>query len=125
LTKAPNRRIYLGNGPAQAAAQLLRMTGRMVVLLEYRRGKGAGNPSVDTTSQMFLRSEGGLMRGMTKALSPLIWWMADRRITTLQDAAGMVADRITRDPRSLFHEMKSWTDLRPEDVEAYRRTFVP
>jgi len=125
LATAGNRRVYLGNGQARSLAPLIRLTGRMVVLLEFRPGTSRVDPSVDTTSHIFLRLEGGLMKAMAKALAPLIWRMADRRITTLGDAAGMVATRIASDPRSLYAEMKGWTDLRAEDVEAYRKTFAP
>ena len=125
LTKAADRRVYLANGQARSMAQLIRVTGRLVVLLEYRPGPGNGDPAVETTSHIFFRVDGGLMQFMVKILSPMIGGAVDRRITTLGLAARIVAERISHDPRSLYHEMRSWTDLRPEDVEEYRRTFAP
>ncbi len=125
LTKAADRRVYLANGEARSMAQLIRVTGRVVILLEYRPGTSDGNPAVETTSHLFFRVDGGLMKVMVKILAPLIGGAVDRRITTLGLAARVVAERIAHDPRSLYDEMQGWTDLRPEDVAEYRRAFVP
>lgn len=125
LTKAADRRVYLATGQARSMAQLIRVTGRLVVLLEYRPATGSADPSVDTTSHVYFHVDGGIMKFMVKVLSPVIGGAVDRRITTLGLAARIVAERIAHDPRSLYHEMQAWTDLRPEDVDEYRRTFAP
>jgi hypothetical protein len=125
VADAGNRRVYLGNGQARSVGQIIRLAGRMVVLLEYQPGKGEGAPLVEATSHMFLHVEGAVMRVIAKALSRLVWGIAERRVEVLGQAAGMVAERIARDPRSLFDEMRGWPDLRPEDLEDYRRTFLP
>jgi hypothetical protein len=125
LAKAADRRVYLANGQARSMAQLVRVTGRAVILLEYRPGASDGDPAVDTTSHIYFRVDGGIMQAMVKLLSPLIGGAVDRRIANLGLAARIVAERIARDPGSLYEEMQAWPDLRRDDVEEYRRTFLP
>ncbi len=48
----------------------------------------------------------------------------DRRVANLTAATQVVGERISRDPRGLYREMQTWSDIRPEDLEAYRQAFV-
>jgi hypothetical protein len=45
-------------------------------------------------------------------------------VANLTAATQVVGERISRDPRGLYREMQTWSDIRPDDLEAYRQAFV-
>jgi hypothetical protein len=45
-------------------------------------------------------------------------------VANLTAATQVVGERISRDPRGLYREMQTWSDVRLDDLEAYRREFV-
>ncbi len=59
-----------------------------------------------------------------RALAPLLNGVIDRRVANLAAASRIIAERIARDPDGLYHEMATWKDLDPEDLDAYRTTFA-
>lgn len=124
VAREANRRIYLCQGQFRSLAHVLPLTGNMVLALEYRDLSEEGLPSVEVTPQLYIRLDNLVAHGVLRVIAPLLHGVIDRRVATLTAATHAVGERIGRDPRGLFREMQTWPDIRPEDLEAYRRAFV-
>jgi hypothetical protein len=123
IARAPERRIYLVEGEFRSLAHLLRLTGSMVFTLEYRE-RWEGNESyVEVEPQLFVRLNNVVAHGILKVLAPLIHGVIDRRVEGLTAATQIVSQRLTKDPRGLYRQMRTWPDVRPEELEEYRRAF--
>ena len=64
------------------------------------------------------------MHGVSKMIAPLLHKVIDRRVANLTAATQLIGERMARDPERLYREMETWKDIRPEDVEAYRKAFL-
>ncbi len=124
VAREANRRIYLCQGQFRSLAHILPLTGNMVLALEYRDLPQEGLPSVEVTPQLYVRLDNLVARGVLRVVAPLLHGVIDRRVAKLTAATHAVGERIGRDPRGLYREMQTWSDIRPEDLEAYRRAFV-
>jgi hypothetical protein len=123
VVRGAERRVYFSQGQFRSLAHLLRLTGNMVFTLEYRE-RWEGNESyVEVNPQLFVRLDNVLAHGVLKILAPLIHGVIDRRVANLTEAAQAVSHRLTRDPTGLYREMRRWPDVRPEELEEYRRAF--
>jgi hypothetical protein len=45
-------------------------------------------------------------------------------VANLTGATRVVGERIARDPEGLYREMRTWPDVLPDDLEAYRKAFL-
>jgi hypothetical protein len=124
VARGANRRVYFCQGQFRSLAHILQLTGNMVFALEYRDSRQGADPVVEVTPQLYVRLDNILAHGVLKVIAPLIHGVIDRRVANLAAATQVVAERISRDPRGLYREMQTWSDLRPEDLEAYRQAFV-
>jgi hypothetical protein len=123
VARAPGWRVYFVEGQFRSLAHLLRLSGSMVYTLEYRE-RWEGNESyVEVDPQLFLRLDNIVAHGILKVLAPLLHGIIDRRVANLTDAAQIVSERLTKDPRGLYQEIRTWPDVRPEDLEDYRQAF--
>lgn len=123
IARGPERRIYFVEGQFRSLAHLLKLSGSMVFTLEYRE-RWEGNESyVEVDPQLFLRLDNVVVHGILKVLAPLLHGIIDRRVANLTMAAQIVSQRLTKDPGSLYREIRTWSDVRPEDLEEYRRAF--
>ncbi len=121
--RAPERRIYFAEGEFRSLAHLLRLTGSMVFTLQYRERSDGNASYVEVDPQLFLRLDNIVAHGILKVLAPLLDGIIDRRVANLTAAARIVSSRLTRDPRGLYQEIRTWPDVRPEDLEAFRQAF--
>jgi hypothetical protein len=124
VARGANRRIYFCQGQFRSLAYILPITGSMVFTLEYRDFQREADPSVEVTPQLYVRLDNILAHGVLRVIAPLLHGVIDRRVANLTAATQVVGERISRDPRGLYREMQTWSDIRPEDLEAYRQTFV-
>jgi hypothetical protein len=97
----------------------------MVFTLEFRDQQQGGEAYLEVVPQLYLRLDNTLAHGLLKVLSPLVNGIIDRRVGTLTTATQVVGERMTRDPAGLYREMRSWPDVKPEELEAYRQAFLP
>lgn len=123
VARGPDRRIYFCRGQFRSLAHLLQVSGNMVFALEYREVRQGDESSVEVTPQLFVRLDNLLAHGILKLLGPLIHGIIDRRVASLTTATQIVSQRITQDPQGLYQEIRTWPDVRPEELEAYRRAF--
>jgi hypothetical protein len=124
VARGENRRVYFCQGHFRSLAYILPLTGRMVFTLDYRDSREGADPSVEVTPQLYVRLDNILAHGVLKVIAPLVHGVIDRRVVNLTTATQVVGERISRDPRGLYREMLTWSDIRPEDLEAYRQAFV-
>ncbi|HYL81623.1 MAG TPA: hypothetical protein VEU07_12465 [Candidatus Acidoferrum sp.] len=119
-----DRRVYLVEGQFRSLAYILDLSGSMVFTLEYREGRQGNESYVEVTPQLFVRLNNVAVHAILKVLAPLIHGIIDRRVGNITAAAVAVGERVARDPKGLYHEMRTWSDIRPEEVEAFRLAFV-
>jgi hypothetical protein len=124
VAQGPNRRVYFCQGQFRSLAHILQLQGSMVFTLEYRNVRQDENPGVEVTPQLYVRLDNALAHGMLKILAPLVHATIDRRVANLTGATRVVGERIARDPEGLYREMRTWPDIRPGDLEAYRKAFL-
>ena len=123
IARGPERRIYFVEGQFRSLAHLLKLSGSMVFTLEYRE-RWEGNESyVEVDPQLFLRLDNVVAHGILKVLAPLLHGIIDRRVGNLTAAAQIVSQRLTKDPKGLYQELRTWSDVRPEELDEYRRAF--
>ncbi len=124
VARGANRRVYFCQGQFRSLAHILRLTGSMVFTLEYRDVREGADSAVEVTPQLYVRLDNILAHGVMKVIAPLVHGVIDRRVANLTVATQVVGERISRDPRGLYREMQTWSDIRSEDLEAYRLAFV-
>ena len=123
IARGPERRVYFVEGQFRSLAHLLKLSGSMVFTLEYRE-RWEGNESyVEVDPQLFLRLDNIVAHGILKVLAPLLHGIIDRRVGNLTAAAQIVSQRLTKDPKGLYRELRTWSDVRPEELDEYRRAF--
>jgi hypothetical protein len=119
-----NRRVYFCQGEFRSLAHILKLSGGLVFTLELRDLQQGSDAYMEVTPQLYVRLDNIVAHGLLKVLSPLINGVIDRRVGNLTAATQIVGERLARDPAGLYREMRSWPDLRPEELEAYRLTFL-
>ncbi|OGB91327.1 MAG: hypothetical protein A3G35_03890 [candidate division NC10 bacterium RIFCSPLOWO2_12_FULL_66_18] len=123
IARGPERRIYFVEGQFRSLAHLLKLSGSMVFTLEYRERWEGNEPYVEVDPQLFLRLDNVVAHGILKVLAPLLHGIIDRRVANLTAAAQIVSQRLTKDPQGLYQEIRTWPDVRPEELVEYRRAF--
>jgi len=123
VARAPERRIYFVQGEFLSLAHLLKLSGSMVFTLEYRERWDGNESYVEVEPQLFLRLNNIVAHGILKILAPLLHGIIDRRVANLTDAAQIVSRRLTKDPQGLYQEIRTWPDVRPNDLEEFRQAF--
>jgi hypothetical protein len=116
--------VYFCQGEFRSLAQILKLSGGLVFTLELREFSQGSDPYAEVTPQLYVRLDNIVAHGLLKVLSPLINGVIDRRIANLTTATQAIGERLVRDPAGLYREMRSWSDLKPEDLEEYRQTFL-
>ncbi|HSB80329.1 MAG TPA: hypothetical protein VLM91_16230 [Candidatus Methylomirabilis sp.] len=123
VARGLDRRVYLVEGQFRSLAYILSLSGSMVFTLEYRETRQGSESYVEVTPQLFVRLNNVAAHAILKVLAPLIHGVIDRRVANLTAAAEVVGQRVAKDPIGLYREMRTWPDIRPEDVEAFRLAF--
>jgi hypothetical protein len=123
VARAPERRIYFVEGEFRSLAHLLKLSGNMVFTLEYWERWDGNESYVEVEPQLFLRLNSIVAHGILKILAPLLHGIIDRRVANLTDAAQIVSRRLTKDPQGLYQEIRTWPDVRPDDLEEFRQAF--
>ena len=123
VAHSPERRIYFVEGEFRSLAHILKLSGNMVFTLEYRERFDGNESYVEMEPQLFLRLDNVVAHGILKILAPLLHGIIDRRVANLTEAAQIVSQRVTKDPQGLYQEIRTWPDVRPEDLEAFRQAF--
>jgi hypothetical protein len=118
------RRVYVCHGQFRSLAYLLSLSGNMVFALEYRESRHDAAPTVEVAPQLYLRLDNLLAHGTLKLISPLLHGVIDRRFANLTAATQIVGERVTLDPEGLYREMQTWSDIRPDQLEHFRRAFL-
>ena len=124
VARGLDRRVYLVEGQFRSLAYILNLSGSMVFTLEYREERQGNESHVEVTPQLFVRLNNLAAHAILKILAPLIHGIIDRRVANLTAAAEAVGRRVTKDPNGLYREMRTWPDVRPEEVEAFRLAFT-
>jgi hypothetical protein len=119
-----NRRVYFCQGEFRSIAQIVKLSGGLVFTLELQEFAQGSDPYAEVTPQLYVRLDNIVAHGLLKVLSPLINGVIDRRVANLATATQTIGERLVRDPAGLYREMRSWPDLKPEDLEEYRQTFL-
>jgi hypothetical protein len=123
VAHAAARRVYFIEGEFRSLAHILKLSGSMVFTLEYQEHFDGKESYVEMEPQLFLRLDNLVAHGILKILAPLLHGIIDRRVASLTEAAQIVSQRVTKDPQGLYQEIRTWTDIRPEDLEEYRQAF--
>ena len=119
-----DQRVYWFRGEFRSLANLLRFTGRMVLVLNYREVQEGGRTYIESDPDFYLRIDHLFYGFMAKLLTPLINPLIDRRVNMIAEATSKLFDQVVTDPGGLYREMVTWQEVRPEDLEAYRRTLI-
>ena len=125
VARGEKRRVYLCQGEFRSLAHILKLSGGMVFTLEFRDLQEGGEAYLEIVPQFYLRLDNIVAHGFLKVLSPLLNGIIDRRVGNLTTATQVVGERMSRDPAGLYREMRSWPDVKPEELEAYRQAFLP
>ena len=120
-----NRRVYFCQGEFRSLAHLLKLSGDMVFTLEYRDIRQGDDSAVEISPQLYVRLDNIVARGILKVIAPLLSGVIDRRVAGLAVATRVIGERITRDAEGLYREMRTWSDVDQDDLDAYRRAFLP
>jgi hypothetical protein len=123
VARAPERRVYFVEGEFLSLAHILKLSGNMVFTLEYRERFDGTESYVEIDPQLFLRLNNVMAHGILRILAPLLHGIIDRRVANLTEAAQIVSQRLTRDSHGLYREIRTWSDVQPEELEAFRRAF--
>lgn len=119
-----DQRIYRFHGEFRSLADLLHLTGRMVLILRYREVREGGRIAMESDPDFYLRIDSPLFRIMTKLLSPLIYTILDRRMNMIVEALAKLFDQVRTDPDGFYRKMITWPEVQPTDLEAYRIAFM-
>ncbi len=123
IARGAERRIYFVEGEFRSLAHLLKLSGSMVFTLQYRERWEGNEPYMEVDPQLFIRLDNVVAHGILKVLAPLIHGVIDRRVAGLTVAAQVVSERLTKDPRGLYRQIRTWPDIRAEDLAEYRTAF--
>ncbi len=124
VTASEDRRVYRFSGEFRSLANLLRFTGRMVLILDYHEVQEAGRSYIESDPDFYLKIDHVFYGFMAKLLAPLIRLIIDRRVEMITEATTSLFDRVVKDPEGLYLEMVTWKEVRPEDLQAYRQAFI-
>lgn len=124
ITATSDRRVYRFEGEFRSLANLLRFSGRMVLVLDYREVQEAGRSYMESDPDFYLRIDHVFFGFMAKLLAPLIRFLIDRRVNMIVEASSTLFEHVVKDPEGLYREMATWKEVRPEDLEAYRLAFI-
>ncbi len=125
LTEA-DRRLYLAVGQFRSLANLLTITGRVVILLEYRESGRAemGGRGVITTPVLYLKIDNIIVHTLGRLLPPLLRGIIERRSASLITAVTLISERMAQDPDGLYQEMTEWREVTESEREKYREMFL-
>jgi hypothetical protein len=124
VAQGANRRVYFCQGQFRSLAQILYLSGSMVFTLEYHNTRQGDDPAVEVTPHLYVRLDNVLAHGLLKIIAPLVHGAIDRRVANLAGATRAVGERIARDADGLYRDMRMWPDIRPDDLESYRKAFL-
>ncbi len=125
LIKATDdQRVYRVEGEFRSLANLLRFTGRMVLILDYREVHEGGRTYMESDPDFYLRIDHLFYGFMAKLLTPLIRILIERRVNMIVEASSKLFEHVVKDPEGLYQEMATWKEVRPEDLEAYRQALI-
>ncbi|MGH7429770.1 MAG: hypothetical protein ACREJ4_15645, partial [Candidatus Methylomirabilaceae bacterium] len=79
---------------------------------------------MESDPDFYLRIDHLFYGFMVRLLTPLINVLIDRRINMIAEATGKLFDEVINEPEVLYREMASWSEVRPQDLEAYRRALL-
>ncbi len=119
-----DQRIYRFQGEFRSLANLLRFTGRMVLILHYREVREGSRTSMESDPEFYLRIDHLFFHVMTKLLSPLITSLIDRRVNMIVEATSKLFDQVHTDPDGFYRQMRTWPEVQPADLEAFRQAFL-
>ena len=125
VARGERRRVYRCQGEFRSLAYILKLSGGMVFTLEFRDLHQGDEAALEVVPQLYLRLDNIVAHGLLKMLSPLVNGIIDRRIGNLTTATQVLGERMSRDPAGLYREMRSWPDVNPEELEAFRQAFLP
>lgn len=124
IAATADQRIYRFQGEFRSLANLLRFTGRMVLILHYREVREGSRTSMESDPDFYLRIDHPFFHVMTKLLSPLITSLIDRRVNMIVEATSKLFDQVHTDPDGFYRQMSTWPEVQPTDLEAYRIAFM-
>ena len=124
ITATGNQRIYRFQGEFRSLANLLRFTGRMVLILHYREVWEGGWASMENDPDFYLRIDHPFIHVTMKLLSPLITSLIDRRVSMIVDATSKLFDQVRTDPAGLYQQMSTWPEVQTTDLKAFRQAFL-
>lgn len=91
-------RAYRVEGEFHSLANLLRFSGRMVAVLDYRERRERHSAAIETDLSTYLQVDNWILGTMTKLLTPLVKRLIDRRVEMLAEGGRIVLARVTDDP---------------------------
>lgn len=124
ISTTNDQRIYRFQGEFRSLAHLIRFSGRMVLILRYRQVQEDGRTFMDSDPELYLQIDHPLFHMMTKLLSPLVGSIIERRVRMIVEATRTLFDRVQTDPMRLYQQMKTWPEVQPIDLEAFRQAFL-
>jgi hypothetical protein len=119
-----DQRIYRFQGEFRTLAHLIRFNGRMVLILRYREIREGSQIFMDSDPDFYLRIDNPLFHVMTKFLSPLLASIIDRRVNMIIEATSKLFDQVQTNPEVLYQQMRTWAEVQPADLEAFREAFL-
>jgi hypothetical protein len=125
LVKVTGRqRVYWFKGEFRSLANLLRFTGRMVLVLDSREVEEEGRAYMESDPDFYLRIDHLFFGFMARLLTPLVNILIDRRVGMIAEATRRLFQQVAEDPERLYRDMVSWKEVRPGDLEAFRQAFI-
>jgi hypothetical protein len=118
--------LYLCEGQFRSAELLFQVGGRLALHVEHRPLPAqTGQSLMEVTPTLYVRLDNPLAHGIVRLFGPLLSGVIDRRAANLAAATQALSRRIATDPAGLYAEMRTWSDLRPGELEAFRLAFLP
>jgi hypothetical protein len=118
------QRIYRFQGEFRSLANLLHLSGRMVLVMRYREIREGDRTIVESNPQLYVWVDNPFFHIMSKLLSPLIMSLIDRRVNMIVEATTKLFDQAWTNPKGLHQRMATWSEMQPTDLEAYRQAFL-
>jgi hypothetical protein len=118
------QRVYWFKGEFRSLANLLRFTGRMVLVLDSREVEEGGRAYMESDPDFYLRIDHLFFSFMAKLLTPLVNILIDRRVGMIAEATGKLFQQVAENPERLYRDMATWKEVRPGDLEAFRQAFT-
>lgn len=114
----PGQRYYYGSGKYHGL--FLKLAGRGVILMEYRKGSG-NPPRVLINANVYAVIDNIVLRVLVKILKPIVIPLIDKKLYKFIKGAQKLAKEITMYPEKVYHAVKESGYAHDKELEEFRK----